>query len=172
MFQDRAVEQAREARQQRRALLIFSLAVVILLGFCGTAGFRMLTLPAKLYPVGQAADFADGKPHQVSIPKLEISSLIARRDSSLSEDTVFVRRESDGSWVALLGIDTLSGCFLFWDAEAGLFHDVNCLGARYTPDGRYLDGLKSGEPPQDMARLVVEVDGDQVFVRDERLRER
>ena len=59
MFQDRAVEQAREARQQRRALLIFSLAVVILLGFCGTAGFRMLTLPAKLYPVGQAADFAD-----------------------------------------------------------------------------------------------------------------
>ena len=166
------MEQAREARQQRRAMLLFSLAMLVLLGFCGFAGLRMLTLPAKLYPVGRVSDFADGKPRQVSVPKLEISSLIARRDTSVSEDTVFVRRDSDGSWVALLGLDTLSGCFLFWDANAGLFQDVSCLGARYTPDGRYLDGLKGGEQPQDMARLVVEVEDDQVFVRDERARER
>jgi hypothetical protein len=48
------------------------------------------------------------------------------------------RPDGNGGWVALLGVDTLSGCFLYWDEQAGLFQDVSCLGARYTPDGRYL----------------------------------
>lgn len=153
-------------------MLVFALAVLILLGFCGVAGFRMLTLPARLVAVGRVADLGDGQPHRISVPKLETSSLITRRDETLSEDTVFVRRDSDGSWVALLGVDTLSGCFLYWDAASGLFHDTNCQGSRYTPDGRYFDGLKSGETPQNMARLKVELRDDQVFVRDEMVRDR
>jgi Rieske Fe-S protein len=170
MLHQRAIEQAQQERRQRRALVLFGLSALILLGLCAAIGWRLVAPPSTLVPVGDVATYADGQPHRVAVPKLDISSLIARRDSTLSEDTLYVRRESDGSWVALLGVDTLSGCFLYWDEPRGLFHDVNCLGSRYTPDGHYLDGLKSGEPPQNMARLPVEVRDDQVFVRDELLR--
>ncbi|HNP86943.1 MAG: hypothetical protein JST60_12250 [Chloroflexi bacterium SZAS-1] len=169
---DRAIELALEARRQRRALFIFIAVVALLLVFCAVVGFRMLTPPPKTLLVGRVADFADGQPHRISVPKLELSSLITRRDATLSEDTVFVRHASDGSWVALLGVDTLSGCFLYWDATVDVFQDVNCQGSRYTIDGKYIDGLNTGEQPQNMARLVVEVREDQVFVRDERVRER
>ena len=53
------------------------------------------------------------------------------------------------------------------DAAAGLYTDNNCLGSRYTPDGRYQGGLNTGQEPQNMARLPVEVRDGQVFVRDE-----
>lgn len=173
MLRDRSIEIALAERKQRRALAIFVLTTLVLLGFCAWAGFRMLTPPSKRVPVGQVGDYADGQVHRFSVPKLNVSSLITRRDETLSEDTIFVWRAPDGAWVALLGVDTLSGCFLYWDAPAGLFHDINCQGSRYTPDGRYFDGLKSGETAQNMARLPVDVlDDGQVFVRDELARER
>jgi Rieske Fe-S protein len=172
MLRERSIQIAEEARKQRRALILFALVLLLVLGFCGAIGFRLLTLPAKLIPAGRVSDYADGKPRQLSVPRLQVSSLISQRDATLSEDTIFVRQERDGSWIALLGIDTFSGCFLYWDAQAGLFHDVNCQGARYTPDGRYLDGLNSSQQPQNMARLPVEIRDDQVFVRDELSRER
>ena len=106
------------------------------------------------------------------MPRLKTSTLIQRRDQTMSEDLIYVRHDGSGDWIALLGVDTLSGCFLYWDEQASLFQDVSCLGARYTPDGRYLDGLQSGEQPQNMARLPVDVRDDQVFVRDEIVRER
>jgi Rieske Fe-S protein len=167
MLRHRAIQQAQEERRQRRALIAFSLAALALLALCAAIGWRLIAPPSTLVPAGRVSDYADAQPRRFAVPRLNISSLIARRDETLSQDTVYVRRESDGSWVALLGVDTLSGCFLYWDDQRGLFHDVNCLGSRYTPDGRYLDGLRSGEPPQNMARLPVEVRDDQVFVRDE-----
>ena len=130
-------------------------------------GLRLLTLPARLEPVGSAADFGDGAFKQISVRRLETSKLIVRRDSQLSEDTIFVRQAADGAWLALLGVDTLSGCFLYWDEPAQQFHDVNCQGSRYGPDGQYLGGLTSGETPHNMARLPVVVQDGQVFVRDE-----
>jgi Rieske Fe-S protein len=172
MLRERSLQIAQEERKQRRALLLFALTVLVVVGFCSVLGFQLLTLPAKLIAAGRVSDYADGKPHRLSVPRLQVSSMILQRDETLSEDTIFVRRESDGSWIALLGIDTFSGCFLYWDAQRGLFHDVNCQGARYTPDGRYLDGLNSSQQPQNMARLPVEVRDDLVFVRDEIARER
>jgi len=172
MLRERSIQIATDQRRQRRALLIFALALAVLIGFCGLFGLRLLMLQAPDIPVGKVADFADQQQHRFEVPRLKTSTLIQRRDQTMSEDLIYVRHDSTGAWIALLGVDTLSGCFLYWDAQAGLFQDVNCLGARYTPDGRYLDGLKSGEQPQNMARLPVDVRDSQVFVRDEIVRER
>ncbi len=172
MLHERSIQIAQDERKQRRALVLFALVLLVVIGFCSAIGFQLLTLPAKLIAAGRVSDYTDGKPHRLSVPRLQVSSMILQRDETLSEDTIFLRRESDGSWIALLGIDTFSGCFLYWDAQLGLFHDVNCQGARYTPDGLYLDGLNSSQQPQNMARLPVEVRDDLVFVRDEIAHER
>lgn len=174
MLRERSIQIAQEQRRQRRALFLFLVVLVLLLGLCSVAGLRMLVPPTPLIAAGQVGDYADNRPHRYSVPKLKTSELIQRRASEAiaSEDVIYVRRESDGSWVGLLGVDTLSGCFLYWDPSDGLFKDVNCLGSRYTPDGRYLGGLTTGETPQNMARLPVEVRSNQVFVRDELARVR
>jgi Rieske Fe-S protein len=172
MLRQRSIQIAIEQRRQRRALIIFALAALVLLGFCALYGLRLLTLQGPAIPAGKVADYVDQTPHRFDVPRLRTSALILRRDQTLSEDLIYVRRDGDSGWIALLGVDTLSGCFLYWDEQAGLFRDVSCLGARYTPDGRYLDGLRSGEQPQNMARLPVEVRGDEVFVRDELDRDR
>ena len=172
MLRERSIQIAINQRRQRRAQIIFALALAALIGFCGFFGLRLLMLQAPAIPAGQVADYADLKQHRLEVPRLKTSSLIQRRDQTMSEDLVYVRRDASGNWIALLGSDTLSGCFLYWDEQTGLFQDVSCLGARYTPDGRYLDGLQSGEQPQNMARLPVDVRDDQVFVRDEIVRER
>jgi Rieske Fe-S protein len=167
MLRERAIQIALEQRRQRRALLIFALALIVLTGLCAVIGLQVLTRQAAPIPAGNVSDYTDTRPRRFDVPRLRTSALIQRRDQSLSEDVIYVRRAGDGGWIALLGVDTLSGCFLYWDEQLGLYRDVNCLGARYTPDGHYLDGLKSGEQPQDMARLPVDVQDGQVFVRDE-----
>ena len=172
MLRDRSIQIAIEQRRQRRALIVFALALAVFIGFCGWYSIHLLTRQGPAIPVGTVADYADQKQRRFEVPRLKTSTLIQRRDQTMSEDLIYVRHDNSGGWIALLGVDTLSGCFLYWDEQAGLFQDVSCLGARYTPDGRYLDGLQSGEPPQDMARLPVDVRDNQVFVRDEILRER
>jgi len=169
MLRERSIQIAIEQRRQRRALIIFALVLAVLIGFCALFGLRLLTLESPPIPVGKVADYADQKQRRFEVARLKTSTLIQRRDQTLSDDLIYVRHDENG-WVALLGVDTLSGCFLYWDEQAGLFRDVSCLGARYTPDGRYLDGLQSGEQPQNMARLPVDVRDDQVFVRDEIVR--
>jgi hypothetical protein len=172
MLRERSIQIALEQRRQRRALIVFSLAVIVLLGFCAVAGLQLLTRQSPAIAAGSVGDYSDLQPRRFGVPRLKTSTLIQQRDQTLSEDTIYVRHEKDGSWIALLGVDTLSGCFLYWDQQLGLYRDVNCLGARYTPDGRYLDGLQSGQPPQDMARLPVDIRDGQVFVRDEIMHDR
>ena len=167
MLDNRSQQRAQQERGQRRALLLFVAALVVLTGFCTVAGWQMLVRPARLIAAGAVADYIDEQPRRFSVPKLRVSELIPRGDSINTEDVIYVRRDSAGGWVALLGVDTLSGCFLYWDAESGLFTDNNCLGSRYAPDGRYQGGLITSQRPQPMARLVVEVRDGQVFVRDE-----
>jgi Rieske Fe-S protein len=167
MLRRRSFQIAQQERSQRRALLLFAAALVALLGFCAVAGVRILIPPAQLIAAGRVENYVDNQPHRFSVPRLEVSKLIQARDPLNSEDVIFVYRAGADEWVALLGVDTLSGCYLYWDAATGLYHDNNCLGSRYTPDGRYLDGLTIGQQPQNMARLPVEVRDGQVFVRDE-----
>ena len=172
MLRERSIRIAEEQRRQRRALIVFAAAALVLLSFCAVIGVQLLARPAPEIPAGFVSEYTSNQPRRFAVPMLKVSSLIQRRARNISEDTIFVRHENDGSWVALLGVDTLSGCFLYWDDQVGLYHDVNCLGSRYTPDGRYLDGLITGEQPQNMARLPVDVRDGQVFVRDELMRER
>jgi Rieske Fe-S protein len=167
MLRKRSIEIARQERSQRRALVLLVAAIVVLLGFCAVASVRIIAPPPKLIPAGRVENYIDNQPQRFSVPRLKISQLIPARDTLSSEDVIFVRRAGPSEWVALLGVDTLSGCFLYWDAAAGLYIDSNCLGSRYTPDGRYQGGLKIGQQPQDMARLPVEVLDGQVFVHDE-----
>jgi Rieske Fe-S protein len=167
MLRKRSQQLARQERGQRRALLLFAAALAVLIGFCAVVGWRMLVPLPRLIPAGQVADYADEQPRRFSVPRLRVSELIPKRDSLNTEDVIYVRRDGAGGWIALLGVDTLSGCFLYWNAAAGLYTDNNCLGSRYTPDGRYQGGLITGELPQPMARLQVEVRDGQVFVRDE-----
>jgi len=167
MLRERSIEADQQARHQRRALIIFAAALLALLGLCSVVGLRMLVPPTPLIAAGRIQDYTNNQPRRYSVPKLNVSELIYRRDSINSADVIFVRRQSDSSWIGLLGVDTLSGCFLYWDAAAGLFKDINCLGSRYSPDGRYLDGLTTGEQPQNMARLPIELRDGNVFVRDE-----
>ena len=172
MLRKRSDERAWQERGQRRALLLFAVALVALIGFCTVAGWQMLVRPVRLFAAGAVADYVDEQPRRFSVPKLRVSEMIPKGDSINSEDVIYVRRDGAGGWIALLGVDTLSGCFLYWNAESGLFTDNNCLGSRYTPDGRYQGGLITSQQPQPMARLVVEVRDGQVFVRDELERNR
>lgn len=167
MLRRRSIEIAQQERSQRRALLLFMATLVVLLGFCAVAGVRILSPPSQLIAAGRVEDYADNQPRRFSVPRLKVSELILARDPLNSEDVIFVHRAGEGEWVALLGVDTLSGCYLYWDVTTGLYQDNNCLGSRYTPDGRYQGGLAAGQQPQNMARLPVEVRDGQVFVRDE-----
>jgi Rieske Fe-S protein len=172
MLRQRSIQIAEDERRQRRALIWFMAALIVLIGFCTLIGLQLLTRQAPAITAGRVSDYTNEQPRRFDVPRLKTSQLIQRREQALSEDVIYVRHERDGDWIALLGVDTLSGCFLYWNDQLGLYHDVSCLGARYTPDGHYLDGLKSGEQPQDMARLPVDVRDGQVFVRDELARER
>jgi Rieske Fe-S protein len=167
MLRTRSDERARQERSQRRALLLFGVVAFALISFCVVAGWQMLVRPSRLIPAGTVADYADEQPRRFNVPKLRVSELIPKGDTINTEDVIYVRRDGVDGWIALLGVDTLSGCFLYWNAEIGLFTDNNCLGSRYTPDGRYQGGLITSQRPQPMARLPVEVRDGQVFVRDE-----
>jgi Rieske Fe-S protein len=167
MLHNRSQERARQEREQRRALLLLAAALAVSIGFCAVAGWQMLVPPPRLIPAGQVADYAGEQPRRFSVPRLRVSELIPKHDAVNTEDVIYVRRDGAGGWIALLGVDTLSGCFLYWNAEVGLYTDNNCLGSRYTPDGRYQGGLITSQRPQPMARLPVEVRDGQVFVRDE-----
>lgn len=171
MLRRRATEIAAQERRQRRALIVFAFVGLLLAGLCALISFRLLTLPGQSISAGQVSDYADGRFRRLSVPRLNTSSMIVARDSVLSEDPIFVRRTPDGRWIALLGVDTASGCFLYWDEPNSQFLDANCQGARYDIDGTYLGGLGSATQLPRMARLAVEVRDGQVFVRDELARE-
>lgn len=172
MVRERSLQIDQQQQRQRRALIFFTMVLAVFVCFCIIIGIGMLTPPPSLIPVGKLTDYRDDQPRRYPVPKLNISALIPQRatESINSEDVIFVRHLNDDSWIGLLGTDTLSGCFLYWDASDQLFKDNNCLGSRYTSEGRYLDGLTTGEQPQNMARLPVEVHDGQVFVRDELVR--
>ena len=167
MLRKRSNDRARQEHSQRRALVLFGAVLTVLIGFCAVAGWQMLVRPPHLIPAGTVADYVDEQPRRFSVPKLRVSEMIPKGDTITTEDVIYVRHDTVDGWIALLGADTLSGCFLYWNAETGLFTDNNCLGSRYTPDGRYQGGLITGQQPQSMARLPVEVHDGQVFVRDE-----
>ena len=59
MLRERSIQIAIEQRRQRRALIVFALALVVLIGFCGLYGLRLLMLQSPAIPVGKVADYVD-----------------------------------------------------------------------------------------------------------------
>ncbi|MEP7189307.1 MAG: hypothetical protein ABI901_08975, partial [Roseiflexaceae bacterium] len=103
MLRERSIQIAIDQRRQRRALIIFALALAVLIGFCGFFGLRLLMLQSPAIPVGKVAEYADQKQHRLAVPRLKTSTLIQRRDQTMSEDLIYVRHDSAGEWIALLG---------------------------------------------------------------------
>src|SRR6476659_10845150 len=99
MLRERSIQIAIEQRRQRRALIVFALALAAFIGFCGLYGLRLLTLQSPAIPVGKVADYVDQKQRRFEVPRLKTSTLIQRRDQTLSEDLIYVRHDSTGDWV-------------------------------------------------------------------------
>jgi Rieske Fe-S protein len=149
--------------------------MLVLLGlgvFCAMMGWAMVARGPREIAAGRVEQYRVNEPRRLEVEQLNVSSWIRRR-GDFSQDVVYVMRDQDEQWRAYLGMDTLTGCFLTWDPDAQLFKAINdplCLGSRYTPDGRYLDGQFSGEPSQPMALLPVEIRDGNVVVLDQLVR--
>ena len=65
---------------------------------------RLLAPPTPQIPVGFVSDYIGNQPRRFSVPMLKVSTLIQRRERSISEDTIYVRRESDGFVAACYGV--------------------------------------------------------------------
>ena len=102
MLREHSIQIAIEQRRQRRALIIFALALAVFIGFCGLFGVRLLMLQSPDIPAGKVTDYADQKQHRFEVPRLKTSTLIQRRDQTMSEDLIYVRHNSAGDWIALI----------------------------------------------------------------------
>ena len=157
-----------QERRQRLLFALFGLALTIaLVSFC-FVGFQIVARSPREIDAGRVSDYVDNVPRRFAVEKLDVSTWSQRR-MDVSDDIIFVMREQDGTWRALLGLDMRTGCFLSWDADNQLFvspSDPQCLSTRYTPDGRYLDGVEISEPPRPMAELRLEIRDGMVVVFD------
>lgn len=163
MLQKRAHQQAKHDALQRPMFLAFGVVLLLSAAIFCFVGFQIVARAPREIPAGHASDYRPNVPQRFETEKLEVSSR-ARQRPALSDDIVFVVRSENDTWRAFLGLDMQTGCFLNWDAPSQLFvaaDDPQCLAARYTLDGRYLDGMPMDNiTPQPMAQLYVEVRAD------------
>lgn len=167
-LRERVEQEARREHQQRLAMVgIGTLLVLALAVFC-FVGVQIVTPEQREIDAGLVTEYVDNVPRRFEVEQLSVS-LWAERRQDVSDDIIFVMREQDGTWRALLGLDMRTGCFLHWEEATQLFESPSspeCLNARYTPDGRFLDGLPIGDSPKPMAELKLEIRDDQVVVID------
>jgi hypothetical protein len=156
----------REERRRRQLYLVFGTAVVIAVAICAVLGFTMLTPGVALVRLGPENRFgsAADRPVDVAVRQLETSKLIPNRPT-LSEDVVFVVRQTDG-YRAFLGTDPSSGCFLAWRTEEQVYVDA-CGQHSYGFTGRNTNQLTTtSSRPVNMVELPVVVQDGVLFVED------
>ncbi|MCG8346904.1 MAG: hypothetical protein MI924_03905 [Chloroflexales bacterium] len=172
MLRERSLQIQRQERNQRLALIIFGIALFGVVLFCAMIGWQILAPGPREIAAGAVNTYSVNTPQRFVVPKLAVSAWVRQR-RDVSEDVVFVFYDQDGSWRAFLGMDTVTGCFLDWNAAEQLFvasRDPECLGARFTPDGRYLDGGNPAQQQQQMIQLPVETRTNTVVVFDQLFR--
>ncbi len=168
MFSQSSPQIQQQERQQRLLFALFGLALTIALVVFCFVGFHIVARSPREIDAGRVNEYVDNVPRRFAVEKLDVSTWAQRR-MDVSDDIIFVMREQDGTWRALLGLDMRTGCFLSWDRDDQLFvapSDPQCLDTRYTPDGRYLDGFEISEPPRPMAELRMEIRDGSVIVFD------
>jgi Rieske Fe-S protein len=171
-MQETSQQIAQQERYQRFWMAMVGLSLLLVMGVFCFIGSQIITPEPREIAAGQVDTYVDNVPQRLAVEKLAISDWVERR-MKVSEDIIFVMRDGDGVWYALLGVDMRTGCFLHWEEQDSLYmspSDPNCLEARYTPDGRFVDSLPSSDAPKPMARLEVEIREGEVIVLDKLLR--
>ncbi len=172
MVFEEEVQRYSEERKHRFWSALVGLSLILLtLVFCFTA-YQIITPEPRELDAGLGESYTDNVPKRFAVEQLAVSEWAERR-MNVSEDIVFVMRDSDGTWYALLGVDMRTGCFLHWDEEIAMYaspSDLQCLETYYTPYGQHYDSMPTSEPPKPMARLRVELREGRVVVLDSLLR--
>ena len=81
--------------------------------------------------------------------------------TNVVQDTVFVRKRSDGTFLVMDPHCTHLGCNVSWNADAKRF-DCPCHGGKYDAEGRRI----AGPPPRPLDRYETKVEGNELKIRD------
>ncbi|MBA3945169.1 MAG: hypothetical protein H0X37_11475 [Herpetosiphonaceae bacterium] len=155
----------REARQRQIMYGIFAVGMVASLVICVGLLYAMTRQTPKLVRLGPVTKFVAGQPVDVAVKELETSKLIPNR-SVLSEDVIYVAKQADGSYQALLGVDPVNGCFLSWHTDQQQYR-AGCTDATYDINGLNQNRLAtSTSKPVDMVALPTQVQANQLFLED------
>ena len=151
----------RMERSRQRAIRILTIVLSLAGIFCLFLSYRIINPPARGIILGNVNDFPIGKTLQIAVERLNVSDVIPNRPN-LSDDPLFITRNGDGTWRAILGWDSKSGCIVQWDDGVQTFTDT-CSGNMYDAQGLIISeqsGLRLGSLP------VEEVEG-KVRLRDQ-----
>lgn len=148
-------------RSRRRAIRLLTIVLSLTGVFCFFLLISIINPPAQLTPLGRIKDFPVGTTIQMSVPKLTVSDTIQNRQLA-SEDPVFVTQRADGTWRVILGWDSQSGCIVQPSPNGATFTD-GCSGHVYDADGFLISESRLLR----LGSLPVQIDGEQVRIRDE-----
>ncbi len=151
----------RMERSRRRAVRLLTIVLGLTGLFCAFLFFTIINPPARLTALGPVSRFPVGTTVQIAVPRLNVSDTLQSRQP-VSEDPLFVTQRADGTWRAILGWDSQTGCIVEPSADGATFTDA-CSGHVYDADGYLISenrGLRLGSLP-------VVIEGDQVRVRDQ-----
>ena len=137
-------EAARKEQSRRRATRLLSVVLGLSGLFCVFLLVNIISPPPKHITLGQVDDFPVGETVTRAVPRLDVSTTIQNRPP-VSEDILYITHFADGSWRAVLGWDSQSGCIVR-PADSG-FVDP-CSGRIYDQQG-----LVTNEPQQRRFRL-------------------
>lgn len=159
----------RDARRQRVLYVVFGLTVVVLMVVCVGLLFAMMSQGTALVRLGATTQFIQGEPRDVAVRALETSKLMPNR-TTLSEDVIFVIKQPDGSFRALLGIEPIHGCFVSWSATTR-HYSGSCSTDRYDANGINVTGVSSAAGNvANMIEFPTSVENNVLFLEDRVLR--
>jgi menaquinol-cytochrome c reductase iron-sulfur subunit len=113
--------------------------------------------PQNWIAIADVSQLRDGEP-------TKITYRYKRKDGWKMSETrrmAFVLKQADGGLLALTNRCTHLGCGVDWNSATQQFK-CPCHGGTFDAQGRVLEG----PPPQPLARLLVKVEADKIFIQD------
>lgn len=165
---DQFDREERAARRQRLLYIFFGLGMATSVVICAVLLFLVTKPEIKSISLGSVDRFPLGVPIDVAVKRLETSKLIPS-SAQLSEDVIYVVKQSDGSFQALLGLDPVAGCFLSWQPEQQRY--IGCTTFTYNPNGINTEQVStSASRPANMVAFPTEVRDNVLYIKDQILR--